>query len=677
MEKIGQENQKQKTQAGQKRTNNNTNKQNKPAKNKQAKKPMQNRTWTNGQKTQGARNQKPTNGSAKKAPAKKTAGAKGKNLLNKSVKKQDLMQAKKAENRNNINLINKKRMTNYTAGGRPSFNKTAPRKGLNVMFFGGVGEIGKNCMALEYGNEIIIVDCGSIFPDENTPGVDLILPDFSYLVSNKNKIKGIVITHGHEDHIGSLPFFLKEVNVPIYGSNMAMALVQKKMKEHPKTKAKLKTVKARQTISLGKNFKIEFIKVNHSIAGAFALAITTPEGVMVHTGDFKIDYTPIDGDVIDLKRFEELGKQGVMLLTSESTNVERDGFSMSESKVGEALDVLFDKYDRKRILITTFASNIYRIQQIVDLAKKYNRKIAFTGRSMKNVSEISLEIGELKMDPTMIVPLDKIKKYADDEILIVSTGSQGEPMAALTRMSAGNFKQLSLGPNDVVIFSSSPIPGNEKGVNRTINNLYKRGCEIIYSDLADVHVSGHACRGELNLIQKLVKPKYFVPVHGEYRHLKKHRDLALDNGVLPRNSVIAEIGSRVEVTKKSIRLAGTVPAGNVLLDGLGQVDAESVVLRDRKHLSEDGMCLVVLGIDSLTGDLTSGPDIISKGFIYEKEMGSLIREAKSVVIKTVQGLQLEEGEWSIVRDAVRRALRNLFFKKTKRRPMVITMIVEN
>lgn len=577
-------------------------------------------------------------------------------------------------NNNQLTLTNKNEIEKVV--NRKKVNNVKTKKCLKVMFLGGVGEIGKNLMALEYDNEILVIDCGATFPNaDELPGIDLVVPDIEYLVKNKNKIKAIMLTHGHEDHIGALPYTLSEITCPIYGSRLTLALVENKLKEFPKIKAKLNTIKAGDVIKAGK-FSVEFIRVCHSIAGSMAMAITTPVGVMVHTGDFKLDFTPINGELTDLPRLAEIGKKGVLLLTCESTNVERDGYSMSESNVKKTLDGLFEKYSDSRIFVATFASNIHRLQELLDLAEKYGRKVAFTGRSMINITETAYKIGELKFNKENFIDLDKISKYPDKELLIISTGSQGEPMSALTRMANGEFPKIKLGEHDCIIMSSSPIPGNEKSVYNVINKLYKLGCEIIYSSLADVHASGHACKEELKIIHSLVKPKYFIPVHGEYRHLKLHKDLACSLGMDERNVIIAEVGSVVEVSNKLIKLSGVVPAGNRLIDGLGIGDIESVVLKDRKQLAEDGLAVVLIGINPITGEITNGPDIISRGLVYTNE-DNIIREAKDIIKGTVKAIPLKEMNWNLVKSNIKKDLTNYLYKKTKRRPIIITIVLEN
>ena len=549
------------------------------------------------------------------------------------------------------------------------------KNSLKIMFLGGVGEIGKNMMALEYGNDIIIIDCGATFPySEAMPGIDLVVPDVTYLIQNKNKIRAMLITHGHEDHIGAIPYVVGDLNVPIYGSKLAVALMQNKLKEFPKVHAKFVTVKPRDIVHLGA-FTVEFINVCHSIAGSFAMAITTPVGTMVHTGDFKVDFTPLNNNFTDLTRFAELGKKGVLLLTSESTNVEREGYSLSEQKVGKTLDSLFEKYKDDRIFVATFASNVYRLQELLDLAQKYGRKVTFTGRSMQNVTETSYKIGELKFDRNLFIDIDKVNYYKDSELLIITTGSQGEPMSALTRMASGDFQKIKLGEHDCIIFSSSPIPGNEKSVNNVINNLYKLGCTIIYDQLAEVHASGHAYREELKLIHNLINPKFFMPVHGEYRHQKLHKDLAIAMGEQERNILLPTIGDVIEVTARGIRKIGIIPSGNRLVDGLGYGELESVVLRDRKQLSEDGIAVVIMGMNKL-GDITSGPEIISRGLVYNGE-DTLVKEAKQYILDMIAQTPEKQPDFNVLKNDIRRSLANFFFRKTKRRPMVLAFIFES
>lgn len=542
---------------------------------------------------------------------------------------------------------------------------------LKVMFLGGVGEIGKNITALEYEDDIMLIDCGLAFPSEEMPGIDLVIPDFTYLKENKDRIRGIVFTHGHEDHIGSLPYLLKDVKVPLYGSKMTLTLIGNKIREHHITGIKGVVVKPRNVVSLGK-FKVEFVRVNHSIAEAMALAITTPVGVVFHTGDFKIDFTPIDGEMIDLPRIAEIGKQGVLLMMGESTNVERPGYTESESVIGARLDTIFQSNADKRLIVATFASNIYRIQQIIELAIKYNRKVAVVGRSMINNIDAGQRIGEFKFPEETFVDIEKVGHMEDKNVLILSTGSQGEPMSALSRLARGEFNKIVVGENDTVIFSSSPIPGNENSVNAVINNLYRRGAIVIHEN---VHTSGHACREELKTIHSLIHPKFFIPVHGEYRHLKEHTLLAQNLGMDPHNMLIPEIGMCVEVTNKYIMEKGRVPAGEMLVDGLGIGEATSVVLRERKLLSEDGLIIIVVGISSTSGEVVNEPYVISRGFVYQDEMEKLNNESKQILLDTLKLMDLKEvKDWNEVRNSIRKPLRNFFFKKFKRTPMILPII---
>lgn len=544
---------------------------------------------------------------------------------------------------------------------------------LKITFLGGVGEIGKNMTALEYNDEIIIIDAGLTFPDDDLPGVDIVIPDMTYLVENKSKIKALLLTHGHEDHIGAVPFLLQQVNVPIYGSRLTLALVENKMKEYPKVKYKAISVKPKNVLKLG-SFSIEFIKVSHSIAGSLAIAVTTPAGTVVHTGDFKIDYEPIDGVMTDLPRLGEIGRKGVNLLLCESTNVCRKGYSMSEKSVGRALDEIIKNHADNRIIVATFASNIHRMQQIMDIAEKYKRKIAFTGRSMINVSEVAMKIGELSFNRENIVDIEKVDKLDDKEVLIMTTGSQGEPMSALTRMAAGEFKSVKIRPNDLVILSASPIPGNEKNVYNVINALYKLGADVIYDELADVHTSGHACQEELKLMHSLVKPKFFMPVHGEYRHLKTHKELAMTLGMDARNIILPSIGMQVEMGQNSIKEVGFVTAGQRLVDGMGIGDMDSNVLRERKQLAEDGICVVCVNINNVAGEVTSEPFIITRGVVYADEQESFVQDAKACIIASLKETDLRGVEPSVIRASLRRNISNFIFRRTKRRPMILTIV---
>jgi len=546
---------------------------------------------------------------------------------------------------------------------------------FRLTFLGGVGEVGKNIMAVEYDNEILIVDSGTAFPGDDMPGIDLVIPDFTYLQKNKDKIKAILITHGHEDHIGALPYLLQEVNVPIYASRLSSALIENKLKEHKKIKYKLITVKDKSVIKIG-NFSIEFLKVTHSISGALALSITTPVGTWFHTGDFKLDFTPIDGEAVDLVRLAEISKKGVLLLTADSTNAERPGFSMSEKKVGITLDNLFAQNKEKRIIIATFASNVHRIQQIMDICQKYGRKIVFTGRSMLNVCETASKIGELSYDKTMITDINTMDKYEDGQICILCTGSQGEPNSALSRMASGEFKQITINENDYVIFSSSSIPGNEQNINAVINQLYTKGAKIVYESLAEVHVSGHAYQEELKTMHSILRPKFFVPCHGEYRHLKAHSELANDLGLEKRNILIPELGDTIVIGKHSIKKGTPVTAGIKLVDGVEISDAGGVVQRDRIQLASEGICVVVITISAKTATLTSKPDIISRGFVYLKDNEDMMEEARDLVVNTILNVNFKTQDWALVRMNIKKALTNLFYKKLKHKPMIIPVIIE-
>lgn len=585
----------------------------------------------------------------------------------------------KQDNNNKINLVTDVFQLEENKENQEKILKIKPRRqnsNLKVMFLGGVGEIGKNMMALEYGNDIIVIDCGATFPSDDMPGIDLVVPDVTYLKENKDKIKGILITHGHEDHIGAIPYVLDEISAPVYGSRLALGLIENKLKEYPKIKAKFVSVKPKQVVKLG-CFSVEFIHVNHSIPGSFAMAITTPVGLIVHTGDFKIDFESMDGKVTDLSRFAELGKKGVLLLTCESTNIEKDGYSMSEKRVAQSLDTLFGKYSDKRLFVASFASNVLRLQQILDLAEKYKRKVVFTGRSMLNVAETAYKIGELKFNKENIVDIDKIGGYKDSELLIITTGSQGEPMSALTRMANNDFAKIKLDDNDVIIMSASPIPGNERAVNTVMNNLYKHGCEIIYHSLAEIHASGHAYKEELKIIHNLVKPKYFMPVHGEYRHQKFHKDLAVNLGMNERNVIIAENGNTIEINKNVFKKTSNIIAGERLVDGNGMGDIESVVLRDRKQLAEEGVLVSIIALDKRTGELLKEPEVISRGLIYNNEAQKLIFEAREIIKDALENVSTMENDLATVKNNVRKQLANYFYKKMKRRPMILTIIVEN
>ena len=546
-------------------------------------------------------------------------------------------------------------------------------KPLKVTFLGGVGEIGKNMTALECGDDIIIIDAGAIFPTEETPGFDLIVPDISYLIDNARKVRGVVITHGHEDHIGGVPYLLKELNVPVAGTKLTLALVDNKLREHRINDAKLITVAPGQSLNMG-CFKIRPVNVNHSIAGSLALAIETPHGLIFHSGDFKIDLTPVAGEPIDLKTISELGAQGVLLYMGESTNIERAGFTMSETVVGATLDRLFAENTGRRLIVATFASNVHRLQQIIDLAVKHGRKVALSGRSMHNVLEVAEKIGEIRLPEGALVDVSKIKKMRDGEVVVVSTGSQGEPMSALTRMANGDNPAVSVGGNDTVIISASPIPGNEKLVYRVINNLYRKGANVVYESLENIHVSGHACREEHKIMHTLLKPKYFIPVHGEYRHLKKHMQLAEQLGMPERNTFIPEIGNCIEVSQSGLKRVESVQAGSRLIDGEGIEDEKaSMVIEDRRQLSEEGLFIVSVAVSG--GAVIGEPAINSRGFVFDFHR-DYNREIREVILRAIDGYDLSRGTVDELKRVIKRNLRNYLMRKTKQSPLIVPVVVE-
>jgi len=547
---------------------------------------------------------------------------------------------------------------------------------LKIIPLGGLNEIGKNLTVFEFGGEIIVLDCGMAFPDDDMPGIDIVIPDISYLEKNREKIKGIVLTHGHEDHIGGIPYFLKKINVPIYGTRLTLGLVECKLKEHNLlSKTKLMRVKAGDVVKLGA-FKVEFIHTNHSIADAVAIALHTPVGTVVHSGDFKIDCTPIDGGMIDVARFGELGKKGVLALLSDSTNVERSGYSMSESTVGNTFDELFRGCE-KRIVVATFASNVHRIQQIINSAYRYGRKVAFSGRSMENVAEVAITLGYMNVPSGVLINIDDVKKYRPNQLCIITTGSQGETMSALWRMAYSDHKKVEITKGDLVIVSASPIPGNEKAISNVINELFKKGAEVIYKSLENTHVSGHACQEELKLMLSLVKPKFFIPVHGEYHQLVAHSDTAEMIGIPKKDIFMMENGKVLELNEEEAKFAGMVPNGKILVDGLGIGDVGSIVLRDRQHLSQDGLIVIVLTLDSATGEVVAGPEIISRGFVYVRESENLMEEVKAVVRSDVAEFE-EQGirDWATIKNTLKDSLRDYVFSKTKRNPMIIPIVME-
>ena len=554
---------------------------------------------------------------------------------------------------------------------------TLKKPGLKIIPLGGLHEVGKNITVFQYEDEMIVVDCGLSFPEDEMLGVDLVIPDITYILKNKEKLKGMVITHGHEDHIGSVPYFLKQINTPIYGTKLTLGLIKNKLEEHNlESSTKLNEVVPGDTIKLGKNFKVEFIQSSHSIPDSVMLAIHTPVGTVLHTGDFKVDYTPMDGKLMDFGRLAELGKKGVLALMSDSTNAERKGFTMSESTVGEVFDRLFNNC-RKRIVVATFASNVHRVQQIVNCAIKYNRKIAVCGRSMINMISTARDLGYIKCPDNLFIDIDMINNYVDEQLLIITTGSQGETMSALTRMASGTHRKVKITQNDLIIISANPIPGNEKHVSKVIDSLMQIGAEVVYSALADVHVSGHACQEEQKLILALTKPKYFIPIHGEYRHLIAHGETAKIMGVPKENIFKLENGKILEMDKNNAEFTGLVQSGIVLVDGLGIGDVGNVVLRDRQHLSQDGLIIVVLTMDGSTGEVIAGPDVISRGFVYVRESENVMEDIKQAVRHEVRRFE-QNGvrDWSTIKNSIRENLRDYIFTKTKRNPMIIPILME-
>ena len=550
------------------------------------------------------------------------------------------------------------------------------KNNLKIIPLGGLDEIGKNITVFEYENEIILIDCGLEFPEDDMLGIDLVIPDITYLEKNKDKIKGLVITHGHEDHIGAIPYIFKKINIPIYATRLTAGLIKNKLEEHNLlSSTKLNIVEQGQTINFG-NLKIEFIRSSHSIPDSVMLAIHTPVGVVLHTGDFKVDFTPIDDQIMDLGRIAELGNKGILALMSDSTNSERKGYTMSESTVGDVFERLFQN-NRKRIVVATFASNVHRVQQIVNSAKEHNRKIAVCGRSMINMINTAREIGYIDAPENMFIDIDMIKNYTDEQLVIITTGSQGETMSALTRMAAGEHKKVVITPNDMVIISATPIPGNEKLVSNVINDLMQIGAEVIYSALEDIHVSGHACQEEQKLIISLAKPKYFIPVHGEYRQLRAHAETAKKMGIPTENIFILENGKTLELNKKEAKITTSVPSGKILVDGLGIGDVGNIVLRDRQHLSQDGLIVIVMTMDKSTGEIISGPDVVSRGFVYVRESETLMDDVKRVIKQEVRTFE-EEGirDWSTIKSTLKDDLRDYIFQRTKRNPMILPIIME-
>lgn len=566
----------------------------------------------------------------------------------------------------------------------PAAEKTKARKnakkkqeGIKVAFLGGMNEIGKNMTVYEYGDDMFIVDCGLAFPGTELLGVDSVIPDFTYIAQNIDKVRGLIVTHGHEDHIGGIPYLLKKFNIPIYSTRLTIGLIKGKLKEHGLlNKAKLHEINPSDKVKLGK-FSVEFIHVNHSIPDAVGLAITSPVGVIIHTGDFKIDTTPVDGDMINIPRFAEYGTKGVLALFQDSTNAERPGYTMSEKKVGESFLNLFTKAGKRRIVVATFASNIHRVQQIIDVAKHLRRKVAVVGRSLENLVQVGEELGYLNVPDNILISIDNIKDYPDDKLVIITTGSQGEPMSALTKIANGEHRKVTASPNDYVIISATPIPGNEKMVSNVVNELMKRDIEVIYENMYEVHVSGHACQEELKLMMGVIKPKFFFPVHGEQKHLKKHAKLAEAMGISKKNIFIEDIGKHVEITEKGIKTLDNVPSGDVYVDGIGVGDVGNIVLNDRKHLSADGIIIIVATIDSQTGEVLSGPDIVSRGFVYVRESEELIASARDLSCRIIEETYNSSyHDWNTVKTTLRDEVSHMMYEKTKRNPMILPVIME-
>lgn len=559
---------------------------------------------------------------------------------------------------------------------RPKAADKTP-KSVKIAFLGGMNEIGKNMTVYEYGNDMFIVDCGLAFPGAELLGVDTVIPDFTYIEENIDKVKGLIITHGHEDHIGGIPYLLKKANIPIYSTKLTIGLLKGKLEEHNLlNSARLIEIKPNDKVALGK-FTVEFIHVNHSIPDAVGIAISSPAGVIIHTGDFKIDTTPVDGDMIDLAKFAEYGTNGVLALLQDSTNAERHGYTMSEKTVGESFLNLFRKAGKRRIVVATFASNIHRVQQIIDVAKHLKRKVAVVGRSLENLVQVGEELGYLNVPENILISIDNIKDYADDKLVIITTGSQGEPMSALTKIANGEHKKVTATPNDYVIISATPIPGNEKMVGNVVNELMKRGVEVIYENMYEVHVSGHACQEELKLMMGIVKPKYFIPVHGEQKHLQKHAMLAESMGIAKKNIYVGDIGKHIEISKRGIKPLDDVPSGDIYVDGIGVGDVGNIVLNDRKHLSADGIIIIVATIDSQTGEVISGPDIVSRGFVYVRESEELINSARDLSCRVIEeSYSSRYHDWNTVKTSLRDEISKMMYERTKRKPMVLPIIME-
>lgn len=579
-----------------------------------------------------------------------------------------------AQNRGTKRRYYSKKKGTAPAGTGRSKKKSVP---IKLAFLGGLNEIGKNMTLYECEDDMMLVDCGLAFPDADLPGVDLVIPDFTYVEKNADKIRGIVITHGHEDHIGGLAFLLKKVNIPVYGTKLTIGLIEGKLREHGiLNKCSLNTVSPGDTIRLG-GFSVELIHVNHSIPDAAALAITSAAGTIIQTGDFKIDTTPIDGDMIDLGRFAEYGKRGVLALMSDSTNAEKPGYTLSERTVGDSFERLFRQAQNKRIIVATFASNIHRVQQIIDIAKALDRKVAVIGRSLENVVNIGQELGYLNVPQNLLIPMDRIRNYPNEKLVIITTGSQGEPMSALTRMAFSDHRKVELTPNDCVVISATPIPGNEKTVGKVVNEILKIGCDVVYERMYDVHVSGHACQEELKIMMGLVKPKFFIPVHGEQKHLRKHAQLAQAMNISKENILIGENGNQIELCQDKMRISGKVPSGEVYVDGSGVGDVGNIVLKDRKHLAQDGLVIVVATLDKATGFVQSGPDVVSRGFVYVREAEDLMFEAREMATGILDHCA-DRGihDWNTIKGKLRDDLSKLMYERTRRSPIVLPILME-
>lgn len=624
------------------------------------------------------RSRKQSNEKTKNQSSRNSGKAKSNQPKKKETKKEAAYgrinppETKKSQKKNEKTSKPETKKRQYSKSGKNSKDKKKASVPVRIIPLGGLEEIGKNITLYECGDDMILVDCGMAFPDDDLPGIDLVIPDFTYVIKNKEKIRGLFITHGHEDHIGSIPYLLKEFDLPVYGTRLTLGLVEGKLKEHG-IKGDLRVCSPTDRVKAG-CFDVEFIHVNHSIPDSVGFAIRCPGGLFVHTGDFKIDTTPIDGDVIDLARFGELGAEGVTMLLTDSTNAEREGFTPSERTVGNSFENLFSQAQNKRIIVATFSSNIHRIQQIIDEAVRCSRKVAVSGRSMINVVSVASELGYLNVPEGVLIDIDSIRKYPPENIVIITTGSQGEPMSALHRMAFSDHRKVDVGPGDLIIISATPIPGNEKTVSRVVNELMKLGAEVIYERMYYVHVSGHACAEEIKLIHTLTKPKYYMPLHGEYKHLVKNAKIAESLGTDKKNIVIAQIGNVVEVTENNVKIVNTVPAGRMLVDGYGVGDVGNIVLKDRKHLAEDGLIAVVMTIDGVSGDILAGPDIVTRGFVYVREAEELIIDAKRVVCNVLDSYQ--GRDWSTIKQKVRDDLSRYLYERTKRSPMILPIIME-